>query len=114
MPNSCLAVSLLTLLVGSQTCERSRILLFCDSFDSRGFMKIIRSFVDCFGERWTSAFQKSVHLLPHSLSIAHATVLETGLSRECLARYRIDRKTLFRFRNPSSRFRVDRSPQTST
>jgi hypothetical protein len=38
MPTSCRAVSLLTLFVGSQSCEPSRTLCFCDSFDPRDFM----------------------------------------------------------------------------
>ena len=105
MPISCRAVSLLTLFVGSQRCERSRTLLFCDSFD-HVVSWIIRSFVDCFRETWTLTLEVGLSGVAW-FSIGHATVSSEAFFRGGTGPGSAKKaRILFRFRNSPSRFRV--------
>ena len=73
MPISCPALSLS---VDSQRCERSRTLLFSDSFDPRGFMNN-SIFVDVPGDLG-SDFERVGLSGADGLSIGHATVFSDG------------------------------------
>jgi hypothetical protein len=103
IPISCRALSLS---VDSQRCERSRTLLFSDSFDPRGFMNnsiLCRLFPGDLG----SGFERVGLSGANALSIGHATVFSDGFPEgKWLTSSRRRGEILFRFRNSQSRFRA--------
>ena len=80
IPISCCALSLLTLSVDSQRCERSRVLLFSDSFDRRGFIYNPLSIVP--GELCSDFDPSSTGPVPQCFSIGYATCFQTASVEE--------------------------------
>ena len=105
IPISCRALSLSA---DSQRCERSRTLLFSDSFDPRGFMNnsiLCRLFPGDLG----SDFERVGLSGADALSIGHAMVFSDGFPEGGVARELAKKgEILFRFRISQSRFRAFR------